>query len=313
VADGGGMIPLTISIVTSNNKKLILDCLDSIYESTHGLEFETCVVINNSSDDSEAAIREKFPEVEIIINQETLGFTHNHNMVMRRAQAKYILVLNDDTLILDGALKKMVDFMEVSSDVGVLGCKILNPDLTLQWSCGKSLTHKIEHFRAGVLRSLMPFLPKQRFNKPEEVCWVTGACLLARTEAIREVGLFDENIIIYYEDVDWCYRMFQAGWKIVFYPYAKIIHYLGQTREKNLFRDLGIIFQSRYYFFHKHYGLPTRMLVRSLTIIELIVRYLRCLVLYAFRQGQRQRTKESLKSYWVILRRSLGIKVGAIQ
>jgi GT2 family glycosyltransferase len=307
------MIPLTISIVTANNKKLILDCLSSIYETTKGLEFEIYVVINNSSDDSMQAIREKFPEVKLIINNKMLGFTHNHNMVMRRAQSKYILVLNDDTLIDEGALGKMVNFMELSPEVGILGCKILNPDGSRQWSCGKSFSHKFEYYKTGVLQSIIPLLRNKNFESTQEVCWVTGACLLARAEAIRQVGLLDENIIIYYEDGDWCYRMIQAGWKVVFYPHAEIIHYVGKTREKNLLRDLNIIYQSRHYFFRKHYGIPTRMLVRLLTIIELIIRTLRCLVAYIFRRQQRQNTKERLKSYWIILWRTLGVQMETIK
>jgi GT2 family glycosyltransferase len=306
------MIPLTISIATANNKKLILDCLRSIYETTNDLEFETYVVVNASSDESEAAIREKFPDVQLISNPKQLGFTHNHNMVMRRAQGKYVLVLNDDTLILDNALEKMVNFMDTSPDVGILGCKILNPDRTLQWSCGKSFTHKVEHFKAGMLRSLIPFLPIKHFDQVEEVCWVTGACLLARAKAIRQVGLLDENIIIYYEDGDWCYRMVQAGWKIIFYPDAKIIHYHGKTREKHLFRDLNIIYQSRDYFFGKHYSLPMRMLIRGLTVIELIIRTLRCLVAYIFSRKQRPNIKERIRSYWIILWRTLGLQMETI-
>ncbi|MHC4636627.1 MAG: glycosyltransferase [Planctomycetota bacterium] len=130
------MIPLTISIVTANNKKLILDCLSSIYETIVGLEFEIYVVINNSSDDSEEAIRENFPEVKWLINKKKLGFTHNHNMVIRRAKGKYVLVLNDDTVMLDNALKAMVDFAEASPDVGILGCKILNADRSFSGPAG---------------------------------------------------------------------------------------------------------------------------------------------------------------------------------
>ena len=293
------MIALTISIATANNKKLILDCLRSIYETTHNLEFEIYVVINASSDDSEAAIREKFPDVRFISNQKMMGFTHNHNMVMRRALGKYILVLNDDTLIGDGALKKMVNFMELSPDVGILGCKILNPDGSRQWSCGKSFSFRFEHFKSGMLRPLLPFLPEQHFTQPEEVCWVSGACLLARAEAIREVGLFDENIIIYYEDGDWCYRMVQAGWKVFFYPHAEIIHYHGQTRKKNLARETFIIYQSRIYFFSKHYGRSTRLLVKMLTIIEVSLRSLRTLIFSHLSVDQRHNL---LKAYRKILK-----------
>jgi len=249
------MIPLTISIVTANNKQLILGCLRSIYETTRKLDFEIYVVINDSSDDSENAIRAAYPDVNLIVNNKKLGFTHNHNMVMREAKGKYILVLNDDTIILDGALEKMVDFMDGSPLTGVLGCKILNLDRSLQWSCGRSISHKIEYFRSGMLRTLLPFFVKDKFYfKTMEVSWVTGACLLARADAVRTVGYFDENIIIYFEDGDWCYRMIQGGWKVVFFPHAEIIHYYGQTRKKHLGRDTYIIYHSRLYFFSKHYS-----------------------------------------------------------
>ena len=293
------MIPLTISVVTANNKQLILDCLSSIYETTKGLEFEIYVVANNSSDDSEEAIRENFPEVKLIINRKKLGFTYNHNMVMRRAEGKYILVLNDDTLILNGALRKMVDFMEASPDVGILGCKILNPDGSRQWSCGKMYSHKFEHLATGILQPFMPFLQDKNLESTQEVCWVSGACLLARTESALEVGPFDENIIIYYEDVDWCYRMVQAGWKVVFYSDAEIIHYHGQTRKKNMARDTFIIYQSRNYFLSKHYGRMAQLLVKILTILEVSLRYLRTLTFSHLSADQRH---DLLKTYRRILK-----------
>jgi GT2 family glycosyltransferase len=304
------MIPLTISIVTANNKQLILDCLRSIYDTTHGLEFEIYVVINNSSDDSEAVIKKNFPEVKLIVNREKLGFTHNHNMVMRRGGGKYFLVLNDDTIILDGAPKKMVDFMDASPDVGILGCRLLNPDGSVQWSCGKSTSQKVEYFKNVVLQPFLPFLREQNINGVQEVCWVSGACLLARAEAIRDVGLFDENMIIYYEDGDLCWRMSKAGWKVVFYPHAEIIHYLGKTREKHLLRDLNIIYLgSRYYFFKKHYGSLALFAVKFFTVIELIIRNIGYLAIYAVNRELRPGMKERMKAYRTILWRSLGIQV----
>jgi len=269
------MIPLTISIVTANNKELILGCLSSIYETTCYLDFEIYVVINNSSDNSEKAIREAYPGVNLIVNNNKLGFTHNHNMVMRKAKGKYILVLNDDTIILDGALEKMVKFMDGSPQTAILGCKILNLDRSLQWSCGKGFSHKIEYFRSGMLRTLLPFFIKDKFYfRTTEVSWVTGACLMARSYAVRTVGLFDENIVIYFEDGDWCYRMIQGGWKVVFFPHAEIIHYYGQTRKKHLARDTYVIYHSRLYFFSKHYSTITSQCIRLLTMAEVALRYL---------------------------------------
>lgn len=294
------MITLTISIVTANNKKLALDCLRSIYETTEGISTEIYVVINNSSDDSEEAIKQTFPEVYLIINDRKLGFTHNHNTVMRRAKGKYVLVLNDDTVILEGALKKMVDFMEASPDIGVLGCKILNPEKSLQWSTGKSFNDKLEYFKAGVLYSLIPFFPKQHFNITKDVSWVTGACFMARSQAIREVGLFDESIVIYFEDADLCYRMIKAGWRVVFYHQAKIIHYHGQTRKQYLARDTFILYQSRLYFFSKHYSCITYHLVRMLTILEVILRYMKTSLHNS--ASQRAQRQELLGAYRQVIR-----------
>ena len=297
------MIDLTVSLVTADNKKLILDCLRSIYETDNSLKTEVYVVINASSDDSEKAIRKDFPRVKLIVNQEKLGFTHNHNIVMRRGKGKYVLVLNDDTVMLDGALRKMVDFMETSSDVGILGCKILNADRSLQWSCGKSFSHKFEHFKSGVLIPLLPFLPKQSFTGTKEVSWVTGACLLARSKALERVGLFDENIIIYCEDGDLCYRMIQAGWKVVFYPEAEIIHYHGQTRKQHLGRDMFIMYQSRLYFFAKHHSRSTYHLARVLTILEVILRSIKSW-LSCF-SGDKVQRRELLDAYKRVIRLAL--------
>jgi GT2 family glycosyltransferase len=308
------MTKLTISIITANNEKLILDCLRSIYENIEDIPTEVYVVVNNSSDDSEDVIRTNFPDVRIISNDRKLGFTFNHNMVMKRSKGEYVLVLNDDTIILVGALKKMVDYMDSSPDVGIMGCKLLDPDGSRQWSCGNSISHEFEHFKTGVLQSFLPFLRDRNFSSTQEVSWVTGACLMVRSKAFEEVGLFDENFIIYYEDGDWCWRMVKAGWKVMFYPHAEIIHYVGKTREKSLLRDLNIIYlQSRYYFFRKHYGPLTFLLVKSITVIELILQNVRFLAVFAVNRERRPRTKEHLKAYWTILWRALGIQTGAGQ
>ena len=268
------MTSLTVSIVTANNRKLICDCLESIYATLEGLSCEVFVVINASRDDSETVIRERFPMTNLIVNQERRGFTYNHNQVMRRAGGKYVLILNDDTLMRPGALRKMVDFMDRSPGTGLLGPRILNPDLSLQWSAGRGITHKYEYFTAAVLKNILPFLIRERhYHQTLEVSWLTGACLLARAEALEKVGLFDENIVIYFEDGDLCYRMIRAGWKVVFYPDAEIIHYLGQTRRQHLARDLEIIFQSGCYFFDKHYSFPSAMVIRGFMLLWAVSRY----------------------------------------
>jgi len=299
------MAKLTVSLVTSNNKKLILDCLKSVYANVDGVDLETYVVVNASADDSAAAIADSYPQVRLIINDEKRGFTHNHNMVMRQASGDYFLLLNDDTVILGDALRKMVDFMEESPETGILGCRILNGDGSLQWSCGTSRIHKWEFFKNGVLRSLLPFLPVRHFDTVKEVTWVTGACLLARAEAARAVGLLDENIVIYFEDGDWCYRMIKSNWKVVFYPGAEIIHYHGQTRKHHLARDLFIIYQSKLYFFSKHGGLLLQSVVRALTLAEASIRFVRSAAWALVSSSQVKEDRQVRETYLRVMKMAL--------
>jgi GT2 family glycosyltransferase len=296
------MLDLTVSIVTADNRELILDCLRSIYASAEGLTMEVYVVINASRDDSEQALRERYPDVKLIVNETKLGFTHNHNMVMRRAQGRCILVLNDDTVILDGAMKGMVEVMDSMPRAGIVGCRILNADGSPQWSHGKSFSNRFEYFRSGMLRWLMPILADKHCEGTEEVDWVTGACMLIRAEAVREVGGFDENIVIYYEDGDLCYRMIKAGWKVIFNPAGRIIHYHGQTRKKHLGRDTLIIYQSRLYFFKKHYSRFVLSLVRALTAAEVALRSLNTWLFCRGSEEKRERRRDLLRAYARVFR-----------
>lgn len=294
------MTDLSISIITAN-KKLVLDCLKSIYETTGELSFEIYVVINNPgiSGDIEAAIQSSFPAVKLIINPEEKGFTHNNNMVIKKCAGKYILLLNDDTIILDGALKKMVRYMENYPETGILGCKILNPDGSLQWSCGKSFNHKFEYFKAGLLRTLLaPLVGDQFFNTTQEVSWVTGACLMARAEAVKKIGLMDENIYMYFDDGDWCYRIIWGGWKVVYYHDAEIIHYRSQSSKSILARTTSFYYKSRLYFFWKHYSSFVLHSVKILTLLDVILRYVRTLIF----QSDHAQKRELLDTYLKMIR-----------
>lgn len=267
------MTTLSISIVSANNRKLLCECLESIYATLGSLDCEIFVVLNASHDGSERAVRLRFPGVNLIVFPGPHGFGFSHNQVLTRARSQYVLVLNDDTLIRPGALRRLVDFMERSPRVGILGCRILYPDLSPQWSAGRSISHKFEYFRSGVLKNLFPFFVRERhFHETTEVSWVTGACLLLRTKALCEIGAFDERITRYYEDGDLCYRAIRANWKVVFHPEAEIIHYLGQTRRRHLQREVRITFESACYFFSKHYSRPAARLIRVALLMTALAR-----------------------------------------
>lgn len=268
---------LSIVTVTTNALKHIGDCLHSIYETTPPPELEVIVSDNASTDGTVEFIREQFPQVVVIQNGENLGFGTANNRGAKESTGRYIMFLNDDTRILPGSLAKMIEFMDANPDIAVLGPKLLNADGTLQSS--------IENFPSmwrDVFRILLPrggleydtliirnFLKKcERFfglklghlsdhSKITEVSAIGGACLLTRPSVIGKVGGFDENIFLYSDEIEWCYRIHQAGCRIVYYPEAEIVHLGGITQGKEITNHAPTrLFiqkhKSNLYFFEKH-------------------------------------------------------------
>jgi len=235
------MKDLSIIIVNTNNKKLLKECLHSIYHRPQQLNLEIIVSDNASSDGSQTLIKTEFPEVKLIENDSNLGFIKASNLGLKIAHGRYIMLLNDDTLVKAGALNKLVQFMDQTPSAGACGPKLLNTNGTLQHQGG--LLGK-KFWRAKV---------------PTSVDFVIGAALMVRKEVLSQVGLMDENLFFYNDDLDWCLSIRRAGWKIYFLPEAEIIHYGGQAfgQWKGLRQSLRGAYiwrQSRNYFFKKHYG-----------------------------------------------------------
>jgi len=235
---------LTISIVFGGKKKLIISCLDSIYKSC-GDSIEIFVVSNCGAPEVVNEIRERFPNVNLIINKNIKGFAENHNLVIEKTNKKYILILNDDTIILDKAINKLIAYMEDHLMVGAISPKLLNPDFSLQRSVYSFPSLVTVFLNFSGLRQLIPFnkmtskLVSMFYRKKVSRFWdhksirsvdtFRGACVLVRRAAIEEVGLMDEVSLAYGEETEWHYRFKEKGWDIVFYPEAEIIHYGQQT------------------------------------------------------------------------------------
>lgn len=251
------MVDLSIIIVSWNVKNLLRDCLNSIFTNLDGLAVEVFVSDNASSDGSAEMVKESFPQVKLIANQTNLGFTKANNLAIKQAQGQYVLILNPDTVIQPKALSTMVRFMAENKNCGALGPKLLNPDGSLQPSCrpfptlGTQLASTL--FLDGLVARGWPH------DQVKEVDQPMGAALMVRKEVLDQVGLFDENIIFFYDEVDLCYRLKAAGWKIYFTPAAEIIHYQGKSFKqwkdfKKVLWGAYLWRQSRNYFFQKHYG-----------------------------------------------------------
>jgi len=251
---------VSIIIVNWNTCDVLRNCLVSIYENTKDIEFEVIVIDNMSSDNSVSMIKATFPQVKLIENSENRGFATANNQAITAAKGRYILLLNSDTVILDNAISKTIRFADNHPEAAVAGCRVLNPDRTLQPTCF-AFPSVLNLFLWTTCLSRL--FPKNRFLGREHMMWwnrdnvkevdvVTGCFMLIRHAAIEATGLLDERYFIYGEETDWCYRFKQAGWKIMFTPDADIIHLGGaSTIQVSLKMTLEYI-NSMLFFFKKH-------------------------------------------------------------
>ncbi len=234
---------MDISIIILNYKSrgLALNCIKSIKEADFGdLKYEIIVVDNNSEDSIGEIIAWQYPEIIFIQNKRNLGMGAGNNVGIKKAQGDYITVMNPDTIAFKDTFKKLYNFMEANSEVGLAGPQQFYPNKTIQDSCYRwhnLLTPIYRRTPLGKLRfackDLDKFLMKDfDHQSTREVNWLLGSFLFCRAKALKQVGLFDERFFIYFEDTDLCRRFWQKDWLVVYYPEAKIIHnHLRQSAE----------------------------------------------------------------------------------
>ncbi|GIX45475.1 MAG: glycosyltransferase family 2 protein [Candidatus Hydrogenedentota bacterium] len=254
---------LSVVLINLNTREFLRACLKSFGARLNDPSYEVIVVDNGSTDGSLEMVREEFPSVRLMPQGENLGFTKANNIGLRAARGQYLLILNSDTEILDDALERMCAFMEAHPDIGALGPKLLNPDFTLQYSCRRFPSYRTALFhRYSIITRLFPnnrysqeYLMKDvGHDTTMDVDWVSGAALLTRRETLAQVGLFDEGFFVYAEDVDLCYRIKQAGWRVVYLPEARIIHHIGKTSRQVPYRATWERHRSMWRFYRKHYS-----------------------------------------------------------
>lgn len=304
------MIDLSVSVVNTNNRDLLAQCLDSICRTIQRIRYEIWVVDNCSTDGSVEMVRTRFPQVEIIENAERLGYSASHNRALQHCQGRYVLVFNEDMLVLSGALETMVAFMDAHPDAGMVGCRLLNADGSLQPSCRTFPSLWIQLFRSLYLDKLFPgnrwtganYMSYWGHDTVREVDVIKGCCMLVRHEVLEQVGLMDERFFIYYEETDWCYRTKQHGWKIYFTPDAEIIHYGEQTTRRQSARMTLIQRQSLLKYFRKHHGRAAAMIIRLLSIVETGLRVIYWSLNSLIRRRERESARYKINLYWPTLR-----------
>ena len=300
-------IPLSICVLSWNTRSLLQDCLTSIYADVRASAWEVLVVDNASSDASATMVETCFPQVRLTISQENLGFARGNNLALDRTRGKYLLLLNPDTRVEPGALGKLVDFMEVHPEAGVVGPKLLNEDGSLQLSCGVEPSLWTESVNKLLLHNLFPFfkLGDWHHNEIRAVGWVTGACLLVRRTVVEKVGPLDSGMFMFHEDLEWCMRIRSQGWKIFYYPHSQVLHLRGQSTRKNFRKMLVVSQQSLFYLFQKHFGRRQLFVLRLLTMVEMVLRSLVWGSLFPWLPARRNEIRQRLQAYREILLRSL--------
>lgn len=253
---------ISILIVNYNTCRLTLDCLRSVYDSKTSYSYEIIVADNASSDESVQQIKENYPKVSLIVNQENLGFAKANNQAMEIAVGRYILLLNSDTIVQPDSLQTMVDFMDKHTKVGASGCKVILPDGSLDKACRRGFpTPSASFYYAFGFSKLFPTI--RRFNQyqlgyldPNEsyaIDCLVGAFILVRRATLQQVGGLDEAFFMYGEDIDWCYRIKQMGWDIWYHPATYIIHYKGASSRRKPVKIIYEFHRSMWIFHRKHY------------------------------------------------------------
>ncbi|WP_420632177.1 glycosyltransferase family 2 protein [Candidatus Leptofilum sp.] len=267
---------LSIVIVSWNTKDLLEACLNSVYAYPPDEPFEVWVVDNKSKDDTVAMVREKFPQVDLIASEENLGFAGGNNRAIPHCSGDYVLLLNPDTEVKPDALNALVAFMDAHPEAGASGSRLLNADGTLQPSCHPRPTLSREFWRMFYLDKLIPYgsykMHKWDVTQPREVDVLMGASLLIRKQVLDTVGLLDEEYFMYSEEVDLCYRLQKAGWKLFWVPQSQVVHFWGQSAKQVMTEMFLQLYRAKLRFFRKHYGWLTAILYKFVLGLAALLR-----------------------------------------
>jgi hypothetical protein len=302
--------------LTRNQPDLLPRCVASCLAEIEraGITSEIIVVDNASCDASPQKTAKLSPLIRLVRNEENLGFSEANNIGIRMSRGGYVLILNDDTEFHPGALGLLVRVMDADPRIGAVGPKLLNPDGSLQ----RGSTRKRFPHLVGLVSELLRFdFILEKFPATRDLLTnccdeerggdaehLTAACLLARRAALDAVGLFDEGFYFFFEDVDLCYRLKNAGWRLLYCPEAQVTHYQSASFKKLVrARQSEIYLGGMIRFFRKHSS-PGRFLLFKLTLAFTLCLRLPVAVMLSVSlpSGVRQQWKGIVQTYLKVLR-----------
>jgi hypothetical protein len=268
------------------------------------------VVDNDSTDETTKMVRERFSQVHLLENPINEGFARANNKAIKQSTGKYILLLNPDTLVESCSLEALVDFLENTPDAGAAGAKLLNIDGSMQISSHPWPTLSREISRMFHLDRILPYSEypqvKWKTGIPQEVDVIMGACLILRREVLDLIGYLDEDYFIYTEEVDLCYRIQRAGWRLYWVPQAEVVHIGGQSTQQVPTEMFLNLYQSKIQYFYKHNGKLVAQIYKLILVFASLSRIVFTPIIFFEKGDHRQRHLTLVDRYWRLILSLLG-------
>jgi GT2 family glycosyltransferase len=307
-----------VVVVSWNVRELLLRCLASVYaEARPGLELEVFVVDNASADGTAEVVAREFPAAHLIANDANLGFVRANNQALALCRGRYALLLNPDTEVCPGALARLVAAADAEPTLGVVGPTLVYPDGTVQSSRRRFPTLATALVESTVLQRWLGnaalvrrfYVADRSDAEEQDVDWLVGACLLVRREAMVQVGPLDERFFMYSEEVDWCYRIRRAGWRVRYLPSARVVHHEAKSSEQVPVTRHFYFHDSRCRYFGKHHGFLAERVLRAAVVLNYAFLALEEGLKLALRHKPALR-RERLRAYGEVSRRHVVALLG---
>jgi N-acetylglucosaminyl-diphospho-decaprenol L-rhamnosyltransferase len=299
-------------IVSWNVRDLLRRAIASVLADTVEIESEITLVDNASRDGTVEMVRAEFPDVHLIANADNRGFAAANNQALGAARGRYIFLLNPDTELLPGATRALVACLDQDPGVGIAGPQLLNADRTIQSSRRRFPTFITALLESTRMQQRFPrnrwlaryYLMDNRDDDVQLVDWVVGAALFVRRLVYDQIGGFDERFFMYSEEMDWCSRARAAGWQVLYFPRAAVIHHEAKSSEQVVAARDIYFHSSKIYFFRKHHGALSATLLRTfllgMFLFQIIEEGAKWLL------GHKRTLRASrIKAYWQVLRSGL--------
>ena len=252
---------ISIIIVNYSVENYLKKCIESILKYIGKIDFEIIVIDNNSTDQSVNMLLNNFKHIHLIKNEFNLGFSKAINLGLRKSKGTYVALVNPDAYFIENSFNICKRFLKENSNIGIIGCKVMNEDGTLQLSSRRNFPY-IYSYLFKIL-GISKFFPKSKifsnYNQTyidediiQETQSISGAFMIFEKKIIDKVGYFDERFFLYFEDTDFCIRTIKAGYKVIYYPLTKIFHYKSMSSKINNL-NMGNYFDDSFLLFFEKY------------------------------------------------------------